>query len=137
MTQDTKNQDSKNQQKLNEDQQKQLEAHNRATSAFIELANKLAKEEGQNVNVVSAALMAASGIYATFITAGNNGFLAPSGVEKIADMYKNNLGYVQERKQQELKAKGIEAKPLGTDKEGRIAAPHAEKIRQSDEGGDE
>jgi len=124
-------------QKLNQDQQKQIEAHNRATSAFIELANKLAKEEGQDVKVVSAALMAASGIYATFITAGNKGFLAPSGVDKIAEMYKNNLGYVQERKQQELKAQGIEAKPLGTDKEGRIAAPHAEKIRQSKDGGGE
>jgi len=76
-------------QKLNQDQQKQIEAHNRATSAFIELANKLAKEEGQDVKVVSAALMAASGIYATFITAGNKGFLAPSGVDKIAEMYKN------------------------------------------------
>jgi len=119
-----------------QDQQKQIEAHNRATSAFIELANKLAKEEGQDVKIVSAALMAASGIYATFITAGNKGFLAPSGVEKIAEMYKNNLGYVQERKQQELKAQGIEAKPLGTDKEGRIAAPHAEKIRQAEDNGD-
>lgn len=118
-----------------QEQQKQLAAHNRATTAFIDLANKLAKEEDQDVKVVSAALMAASGIYATFITAGNNGFLAPSGVEKIADMYKNNLSYVQERKQQELKAKGIEAKPLGTDKEGRIATPHAEKIRQSEDGG--
>lgn len=124
------------QEQLNQDQQKQIEAHNRATSAFIELANKLAKEEGQDVKIVSAALMAASGIYATFITAGNKGFLAPSGVEKIAEMYKNNLGYVQQRKQAELKAQGIEAKPLGTDKEGRIAAPHAEKIRQSEEDGE-
>lgn len=121
---------------MNEQQQKQLEAHNRATTAFIELANKLANEEGQDVKIVSAALMAASGIYATFITAGNNGYLAPSGVDKIAEMYKNNLGYVQERKQQELKAKGIEAKPLGTDKDGKIATPYAEQIRQAEEGGD-
>jgi len=120
-----------------EQQQKQLAAHNRATTAFIELANKLAKEEDQDVKIVSAGLMAASGIYATFITAGNNGFLAPSGVEKIAEMYKNNLGYIQERKQQELKAKGIEARPLGTDKEGRIATPHAEKMRQAGEQGDD
>lgn len=124
------------QEQLNQDQQKQIEAHNRATSSFIELANKLAKEEGQDVKIVSAALMAASGIYATFITAGNKGFLAPSGVEKIAEMYKNNLGYVQQRKQAELKAQGIEAKPLGTDAEGRIATPHAEKIRQSGQDGD-
>jgi len=123
------------QEQQKQEQQKQLAAHNRATTAFIELANELAKEEGQDVKIVSAALMAASGIYATFITAGNDGFLAQSGVEKIAEMYKNNLGYVQERKKQELKAKGIEAKPLGTDKEGRIAAPHAEKIAASEKGG--
>ncbi|MFO7763762.1 MAG: DUF3144 domain-containing protein [Wenzhouxiangellaceae bacterium] len=127
-----------NEQEAKEQQHKQLAAHNRATTAFIDLANKLAKEEDQDVKVVSAALMAASGIYATFITAGNNGFLAPSGVDKIADMYKNNLGYIQERKQQELEAKGIEARPLGTDKEGRIATPHAEKMRQAEESsGDE
>ena len=122
-----------NQQQDKQQQQKQLAAHNRATTAFIELANKLAREEDQDVKIVSAGLMAASGIYATFITAGNNGFLAPSGVDKIAEMYKNNLGYIQERKQQELKAKGVEARPMGTDKEGRIATPHAEKIRQAEE----
>ena len=126
------NQQQQDQQKK-EQQQKQLAAHNRATTAFIDLANKLAKEEDQDVKIVSAALMAASGVYATFITAGNNGFLAPSGVDKIAGMYKNNLSYIQERKQQELKAQGIEAKPLGTDQEGKIATPHAEKIRQAEE----
>lgn len=125
------------QEQSKQDQRKQLEAHNRATTAFIDLANKLAKEEGQDVKIVSAALMAASGIYATFITAGNKGYLAPSGVDKIATMYKNNLGYVQERKQQELKAQGIEAKPLGTDAEGRIATPHAEKIQAAADKGSE
>lgn len=125
------------QEQQNQDKQKQLEAHNRATSAFIDLANKLAKEDDQDAKIVSAALMAASGIYATFTAAGNKGFLAPSGVDKIADMYKNNLSYVQQRKQQELKAQGIEAKPLGTDAEGRIAAPHAEKIEAARKKGGE
>lgn len=116
---------------MNEEQQKQLAAHNRATTAFIDLANKLAKEEDQDIKIVSAALMAASGIYATFITAGNDGYLSPSGVEKIAQMYRNNLGYIQERKQQELKAQGKEVKPLGGEDEGVIATPHAEQIRKS------
>jgi len=120
---------------MNEEQQKQLEAHNRATTAFIELANDLAKQEGQDVKIVSAALMAASGIYATFITAGNEGYLAPSGVDKIADVYKNNLGYIQERKKQELKAQGKDVKPLKAGDEGMLKTPHAEKIRQSEEGG--
>jgi len=97
---------------MNEIKQKQLAAHNRATTAFIDLANKLAKEEDQDVKIVSAALMAASGIYATFTTAGNEGVLAPSGVDKVAEMYKNNLAYIQDRKKQELKAQGKEPKPL-------------------------
>ena len=47
---------------------------NDCTNKFIELANKL-REEGQEVQLVSAALMAASGIYATFTAAGNSGAL--------------------------------------------------------------
>jgi hypothetical protein len=119
---------------MDEQQKQQLEAHNRATGEFIDLANKLAKQEGMDVKIVSAALMAASGIYATFITAGNEGFLAESGVEKIAQMYKNNLGYIQERKKQELKAKGKEVKPVRSADGGPIKTPHAEKIRKAEEG---
>jgi len=94
------------------EQQQQLEAHNQATAAFIELANRMVNEDGQDIKLVSAALMAASGIYATFMSAGNQGFLSASGVERVAEVYKNNLDYIQERKKQELKDQGIEAKPL-------------------------
>lgn len=120
---------------MNEQQQKQIEAHNRATTAFIEMANDLAKQEGQDPKIVSAALMAASGIYATFITAGNEGYLAPSGVEKIADVYKNNLGYIQERKKEELKAQGKDVKPLKAGEEGMLKTPYAEQMRKAEEGG--
>ena len=115
---------------MNEQQQKQLQAHNRATSAFIELANELAKQEDLDPKIVSAALMASSGIYATFTTAGNQGYLAPGGVEKVAEMYKNNLGYIQERKKEELKAQGLEAKPLGGD--GKVASPHASAMEEAE-----
>ncbi|MFU8877264.1 MAG: hypothetical protein ACNA7E_03920 [Wenzhouxiangellaceae bacterium] len=118
---------------MNEEQTKQLEAHNRATTAFIDLANKLAKEDGQDVKIVSAALMAASGVYATFITAGNEGVLAPSGVDKIATMYKNNLGYIQERKKQELKAQGKKLEPLGKDEDTQLATPYAEQMKKNDQ----
>lgn len=120
---------------MNEEQQKQIEAHNRATTAFIEMANDLAKQEGQDPKIVSAALMAASGIYATFITAGNEGYLAPSGVEKIADVYKNNLGYIQDRKKEELKAQGKDVKPLKAGDDGMLNTPHAEAMRKAEEGG--
>lgn len=94
------------------DRQQQMDAHNQATAQFVELANSLVNDKGFDQNLVSAALMASSGIYATFVAAGNEGFLAPNGVKRIADMYANNLAYIQERKKAELEAKGVEVKPL-------------------------
>jgi len=98
---------------MDDDDKQKLEAHNKATSAFIEMANELARQDGQDSKIVSAALMAASGIYATFVAAGNEGFLGPGGVDKVAEIYKNNLGYIQQRKQQELRAQGKTPRPVG------------------------
>ncbi|MEN1727896.1 MAG: DUF3144 domain-containing protein [Pseudomonadota bacterium] len=95
------------------EQQKQIDAHNKATERFITLANQMANDEGLDIKMISAALMAASGVYATFMAAGNQGFLAPGGVDRVAEVYKNNLGYIQERKKQELEAQGLEPKPMG------------------------
>jgi hypothetical protein len=120
---------------MDEQQKKQLEAHNRATSEFIDLANELAKRDDMDVKIVSAALMAASGVYATFITAGNEGFLAQGGIDKIAQMYKNNLSYIQERKKQELKAQGKKLRPVDPEAGTIVKTPHAEKIRKAEEGG--
>lgn len=93
-------------------QHKQIDAHNQATNEFITLANQMVNERGFERNLVSAALMAASGIYATFIAAGNQGFLAENGVDKVAGIYKNNLAYIQKRKKEELEAQGLKPKPL-------------------------
>lgn len=79
------------------------DSHNECTTRLIELANTL-KNEGHDVQMVSAALMAASGIYATYITAGNTGGLQPSGVDKVVMMYRRNLEFIQERKKAEKDA---------------------------------
>jgi len=76
------------------------ENHDHCTKKFIALANEL-KDQGQNPQLISAALMAASGIYATFVTAGNTGGLQPTGVDKIVMMYRRNLEHIQERKKAE------------------------------------
>ena len=76
------------------------ESHDQCTHKFIELANEL-KDQGHDIQLVSAALMAASGIYATYITAGNTGGLQPSGVDKVVMMYRRNLEHIQERKKAE------------------------------------
>ena len=79
------------------------ESHNKCTHKFINLANEM-KNEGYDPQLISAALMAASGIYATFVTAGNTGGLQPSGVDKIVMMYRRNLEHIQERKKAEADA---------------------------------
>jgi hypothetical protein len=97
---------------MSKQKQEQIEAHNKATERFIKLANEMANEEGQDIKMISAALMAASGVYATFMAAGNQGFLAPNGIDRVAEVYKNNLAYIQQRKKQELEAQGLEPKPI-------------------------
>lgn len=94
------------------EKQKQIDAHNQATAEFIGMANTMVNEKGFDMKLVSAALMAASGVYATFTAAGNQGFLAPDGVDRVTDMYKKNLAYIQQRKKEELEAQGLEPKPV-------------------------
>lgn len=79
------------------------ENHHHCTTRFIELANEL-KNGGYDRNLVSAALMSASGIYATYVTAGNSGALEPSGVDKVAALYRKNLEHIQDRKKEEVLA---------------------------------
>jgi hypothetical protein len=79
------------------------DSHNECTGKFIDLANEL-KNLGHSPQVVSAALMSASGIYATYISAGNTGGLQPSGVDKVVMMYRRSLEHIQERKKAERDA---------------------------------
>ena len=74
--------------------QQSTQQHDDCMERFINLANEM-KDEGVPVNLVSWALMTASGIYATYSVTGNDGGLNPSGVEKVADAYKQNLTNIQ------------------------------------------
>ena len=80
------------------------EDHQNCTTRFIELANEM-KNEGLDRNLVSAALMSASGIYATYVAAGNAGALERTGVDKVVSIYRDNLEHIQERKKEEVLAK--------------------------------
>lgn len=77
--------------------EEQREIHAKFTSEFVELANKL-KDDGGDIQVISAALMSASGIYATYTTSGNEGYLHESGIDKVTQVYKNNLTFIQNLK---------------------------------------
>ncbi|MFA5628464.1 MAG: hypothetical protein WC965_13470 [Thiohalomonadaceae bacterium] len=68
---------------------------------FIELANDI-KDEGIPIEMVNAGLMLASCTYATYIGAGNEGYLKEAGVNKVAEVYKKNLAGVQKIKKNQL-----------------------------------
>ena len=78
--------------------------HQYCTNKFIELANEL-KGEKIDTTMISGALMTASSIYATYVAAGNDGALQPTGVDKVVDMYRRTLERHQELKRGKLKAK--------------------------------
>lgn len=82
----------------------QAERHRYCTNRFIELANEL-KNEKIDASLVSGALMTASGIFATFVAAGNDGTLQPSGVDKVVEMYRRTLEHHQDTKRAQLKGK--------------------------------
>ncbi len=81
----------------------EMETHNECTRRFVELANAM-KDEGVDIRLVSAALMAASGVYATYTVAGNAGALEPTGVDKVVSMYRQNLEHIQQRRKEELQS---------------------------------
>ncbi|HMA98863.1 MAG TPA: hypothetical protein VKO38_05350 [Wenzhouxiangella sp.] len=112
------------------EKQKQMDAHNQAMSEFIQMANSMVNDKGFDMKLVSAAMMAASGVYATFTAAGNEGFLAEGGVDRVADMYKKNLAYIQKRKKEELESKGLTPKPMAVAGAGQPENP-AETPNQS------
>jgi hypothetical protein len=73
------------------------EIHQECVNRFIDLANTM-KDEGVDTNVVSAGLMSASGVYASYLAAGNDGGLTASGVEKVAAAYKRELERIEKIK---------------------------------------
>ena len=80
---------------------KDQEQHQYCTNKFIELANQL-KQEKIDPTLVSGALMTASGVYATYVAAGNNGALEPDGVDKVVAVYRRTLEHYQVTKKNKL-----------------------------------
>ncbi len=76
---------------------KKMDEYSALAKRFITLANQM-KDEGKPIQMVNASLMSASGIYATYTTAGDEGGLTESGVEKVVAVYKQNLESVQKIK---------------------------------------
>lgn len=68
-----------------------------AINAFINLANEM-KNNGASIQFVSTALMRACAVYATYVVAGNDGALKESGVEKLSEVFAQELNVIQEAK---------------------------------------
>jgi hypothetical protein len=64
---------------------------------FVQLANEM-KEEGKSLSTINAALMSASATYGSYVAAGNEGYLKPSGVDKLVDAYRHHAVRVQDIK---------------------------------------
>ncbi len=81
---------------------KPTDQHNQAVNRLIECANDL-KDKGYDPRVISAALLSAAGIYTTYVEAGNDGFLQPAGVDKLTEIFRQQLAHIQTLKQEELR----------------------------------
>lgn len=66
---------------------------------FIDLANTI-KDEGVEPRIITVGLMRASCVYSTYVVAGNEGGLNESGIEKVAEAYKQQLAFIQQLKRQ-------------------------------------
>jgi hypothetical protein len=75
------------------------EHYTQCMQRFLDLANSM-KDEGIETRLVSAGLMSASAIYGTYSFAGNEGRLAPAGIEKMLEAYRQQLEQVQLAKEE-------------------------------------
>jgi hypothetical protein len=73
--------------------------HTQCMNRFIDLANSM-KDEGIDIQVISHALMSASGVYTTYTLGGNEGGLTESGIEKVSLVYKRELERIQQSKKE-------------------------------------
>lgn len=68
-----------------------------AINMFIGMANEM-KDNGASIQFVSSALMRACAVYSTYVIAGNEGALRDSGVEKLSEVFAQELKVVQQAK---------------------------------------
>jgi hypothetical protein len=68
-----------------------------AIQQFIDLANDM-KNAGLSKELVSTALMRACAVYSTYVVTGNEGALRASGIEKIQQLFGQELETIQKAK---------------------------------------
>lgn len=81
------------------------ESQQEAIGAFIDLANEM-KNNGASIQFVSTALMRACAVYSTYVVAGNDGALRESGIDKLKQLFAEELDFIQRAK---LSRAGVDA----------------------------
>ena len=76
-----------------------------AIQQFIDVANEM-KNDGVSKEAVSTALMRACALYSTYVVTGNDGALRDSGVEKLQQLFGEELQAVQAAK---MASAGVES----------------------------
>lgn len=76
-----------------------------AIQQFIDVANEM-KDDGVSKEAVSTALMRACALYSTYVVTGNDGALRDSGVEKLQQLFGEELQAVQAAK---MASAGVES----------------------------
>lgn len=86
----------------------QLKEFTKLVERFVAVANEM-KDEGKNLSTINAALMSASATYGSYVAAGNEGYLRPSGVDKLVEAYRHHANRVQDVKKQIIQSAKQEA----------------------------
>ena len=76
-----------------------------AIQQFIDLANEM-KNQGVSKEAVSTAFMRACALYSTYVITGNDGALKKSGVEKLQELFGEEVALVQQAK---MESTGVKA----------------------------
>jgi hypothetical protein len=87
------------------DNSDQIKEFTSLVERFVRLANEM-KNEGKGLTTINAALMSASATYGSYVAAGNEGYLKPSGVEKLVDAYRHHAVRVQDLKRESIQRSG-------------------------------
>ena len=83
-----------------------LSSQQDAINAFINVANEM-KNDGASIQFVSTALMRACAVYSTYVVAGNDGALRESGIDKLKELFAQELDVIQKAK---LRQAGLDPK---------------------------
>ena len=81
------------------------DTHLACVNRFVALANQM-KDEGIAPNLVGGSLMTAAGVYASYVSGGNEGGLTQSGIEKITTIFKRELERVEQVKKDSTPPQG-------------------------------